>query len=218
VAKSAPKLPAPTAVQHSALDNLPSRQRAILAAAFSVLMDQGYAGASTLEIATRAKLSKRELYAEFGSKQGILEALIATTAARMQAPLSPPEIGDRHAFSSALTQYGIIALDELTSPPVLAINRLAVAEAGRSSDLGKILDHSGREPNRKALGHLMRRAQAAGFIGTGDPERISGQFFALLFGDLILRLLLGVIAPPTSREIRERAEAATAAVLTLHPA
>jgi len=214
VAKTVKKL---SATQHSALDDLPPRRRAIVAAAFSVLMEQGYAGASTLEIATRAKVSKRELYAEFGSKQGILEALIATTAARMQLPLSPPEIGDRHAFASALAQYGTVALGELTSPPVLAINRLAIAEAGRSADLGRILDRSGREPNRQALGDLMRRAQAAGFIGAGDPERISGQFFALLFGDLILRLLLGVIPPPTEREIKERAEAATAAVLALHP-
>jgi AcrR family transcriptional regulator len=215
VAKVAQKL---SATQHSALDGLPPRRRAIVSAAFSVLMERGYAGASTLEIATRAKVSKRELYAEFGNKQGILEALIAATAARMQVPLSPPEIGDRHAFSSALTQYGIIALSELTSPPVLAINRLAIAESGRSADLGQILDQSGREPNRKALGDLMRRAQAAGFIGAGDPDRLSGQFFSLLFGDLILRLLLGVIPPPTAREINERAEAATTAVLALHPA
>jgi AcrR family transcriptional regulator len=96
VVKSAPKLPAPTAAQHSAFDNLPPRQRAILAAAFSVLMDQGYAGASTLEIATRAKVSKRELYAEFGSKQGILEALIATTAAHAGAAQSAGD-RDRHA-------------------------------------------------------------------------------------------------------------------------
>jgi AcrR family transcriptional regulator len=215
VAKTAKKL---SATQHSALDGMPPRRRAIVSAAFSVLMERGYAGASTLEIATRAKVSKRELYAEFGNKQGILEALIATTAARMQVPLSPPEIGDRHAFSSALIQYGIIALGELTSPPVLAINRLAIAESGRSADLGQILDQSGREPNRKALGDLMRRAQAAGFIGAGDPDRVSGQFFALLFGDLILRLLLGVIPPPTAREIKDRSEAAAVAVLALHPA
>src|SRR5260221_6131543 len=194
-----------SAAQHWGFAGVPRRRRAIVAAAFSVLMDRGYAGASTLEIATRAKVSKRELYAEFGSKQGILEALIATTAARMRVPLSPPEIGDRLAFSSALAQYGTVALGELPSPPVLAINRLAIAEAGRSADLGGILDRSGREPNRKALGDLMRRAQAAGFIGAGDPERMSGQFFALLFGDLILRLLLGVISPPTAPAVKERA-------------
>ena len=81
-------------------DEVPVRER-ILSAAFSAFMEAGYAATSTLEIATRAKVSKRELYAEFGSKHGILQALIASTAERMQAPLMPPEMGDRHAFSAA---------------------------------------------------------------------------------------------------------------------
>ncbi|MCX7364487.1 MAG: TetR/AcrR family transcriptional regulator [Alphaproteobacteria bacterium] len=170
----------------SSLDDLPERRRAILIAAFSVLMEQGYAGASTLEIATRARVSKRELYAEFGSKRGILEALIASTSARMKVPLEPDEVHDRASLASALTRYGITALGELTQPAVLAVNRLL-------------------------------KAQEAGLLGTGDPDRIGGQFFSLLFGDLILRLLLGVAQPPGAADIHRRAEAATDAVLTLHP-
>src|SRR5579872_5966383 len=53
-----------------------ARCGSILGAAFSVLMERGYAGASTLEIARRARVSKRELYAAFGSKEGILAALM----------------------------------------------------------------------------------------------------------------------------------------------
>lgn len=198
------------------LDDVPPRRHAILGAAFAVLMDQGYAGASTLEIATRAKVSKRELYAEFGSKRGILEALIASTSARMQVPLSPVDAADRAGLADVLTRYGITALTELTQPAVLAIYRLAVAEAGRSSDLGKILETSGREPNRLALGALFAKAQAKGILGAGDPDQMCGQFFALLLGDLPVRLLLGVITPPDAREINRRAAAATEAVLALH--
>ena len=68
---------APAAGHPAPIDALPPRRRAILIAAVGVLMEKGYARASTLEIATRARVSKRELYAEFGSKRGILEALIA---------------------------------------------------------------------------------------------------------------------------------------------
>ena len=202
----------------SPLDDLPERRRAILIAAFAVLMEQGYAGASTLEIATRARVSKRELYAEFGSKRGILEALIAATSARMKVPLEPDDVHDRAGLAAALTRYGITALSELTQPAVLAVNRLAIAEAGGSSDLGRILEESGREPNRQALARLLRTAQAAGLLGGGEPDQMGGQFFSLLFGDLILRLLLGVTQPPGAADIRRRAEAATEAVLALHPA
>src|SRR5476649_2816529 len=96
------------------IDDQPPRRRAILAAPFDVLMERGYSGANTLEIASRAKVSKRELYAEFGNKGGILEALIATTSARMQAPLNLSEVTDRSALAAALTHYGKTALSELS--------------------------------------------------------------------------------------------------------
>jgi AcrR family transcriptional regulator len=209
-ATAAPTHPSP-------LDALPPRRRAILVAAVSVLMEKGYARASTLEIATRARVSKRELYAEFGSKRGILEALIAASADEMKLPLAPVELGDRHALAAALVAYGVVALGLLSNPYVLAIYRLAIAEAPANSELGEILDASGRQPNRRALIDILRRGQAAGFVGAGDPDRIGQEFFALLMGDLMVWLLLGVAEPPAAEEIRARAERATAAVLALHP-
>src|SRR3954463_6377738 len=125
------------------IDALPPRRRAILSAAVGVLMEKGYARASTLEIATRARVSKRELYAEFGSKRGILEALIASSATEMKAPLAPAEIGDRHALASALTAYGVAALGTLSNPYVLAMYRVAIAEAPADTELGEILNVSG---------------------------------------------------------------------------
>jgi len=200
------------------LDDLPPRRRAILKAAFEVLMDHGYARASTLEIATRAKVSKRELYAEFGSKAGILEALIASTAVRMQAPLALTEVADRRAFVATMIRYGATALTELCHPAVIAINRLAAAEAGGTSELGRILERGGRESNRQALGTFIERGQQAAFVGAGDSGRMGGQFFSLLFGDIPMRLMLGVIEPPAAAEIKRRAEAATDALLKLYPA
>ena len=61
---------------------LPARER-ILHAAMESFMELGYTEASTLKIATRAQVSKRELYALFGSKQAMLAACIADRAGRM---------------------------------------------------------------------------------------------------------------------------------------
>ena len=209
---------APLPADHPApIDALPARRRAILIAAVKVLMEKGYARASTLEIATRARVSKRELYAEFGSKRGILEALIDSASTEMQVPLAPPEIGDRHALAAALTAYGAAALSTLSNPYVLAMYRLAIAEAPGNTELGEILDTRGREPNRRALVELIRRGQAAGFLGPGDPGLIAREFFGFLVGDLMLWQLVGVTGQPAPQEIRTRAERATEAVLALHP-
>lgn len=211
--------PLPAADKHpSPIDLLPARRRAILMAAVGVLMEKGYARASTLEIATRARVSKRELYAEFGSKRGIFEALIDSASAEMQVPLTPAEIGDRHALTAALTAYGVAALTTLTNPYVLAMYRLAIAEAPADTELGEIIDVNGRQPNRRALVEIVRRGQAADFVGAGEPERLGQEFFALLMGDLMVWLLLGVSKPLTADEIKARAERATQAMMALHPA
>jgi AcrR family transcriptional regulator len=210
--------PLPAGAKHPApLDLLPARRRAILMAAVGVLTEKGYARAGTLEIATRARVSKRELYTEFGSKRGILEALIDSASIEMQMPLTPAEIGDRHALAAVLTAYGVVALTTLTNPYVLAMYRLAIAEAPGNTELGEILDINGRQPNRRALVEIVRRGQAAGFVGPGEPDRLGQEFFGLLMGDLMVWLLLGVSEPPSADDIKARAERATQALLALHP-
>src|SRR5437016_11657243 len=78
----------------------------ILGAAFSAFMEGGYAQTSTLEIATRARVSKRELYALFGNKEAMLVACITERAQRLQAPLDLPALRDREGLAKVLTVVG----------------------------------------------------------------------------------------------------------------
>ena len=192
------------------------RRQSIIRAAFSALMEKGYAGTSTLEIARRARVSKRELYAEFGSKIGILEALVAATSSKIRAPLEVADVVDRSGFVTMLTAYGAAALAELTSPHVIAVNRLAAAEADRSAELGRMLDERGRQAGRDALLAFFAKARETGVLTHGDPGDIAGDFFSLLIGDLMLRLMLGVVRHPTRTEIARRAERAKDAILQLY--
>ena len=66
-------------------------------AAFAAFMKNGYAATSTLEIATRARVSKRELYATVGNKQEMLIACISERARRLQVPTDLPQPHDRLA-------------------------------------------------------------------------------------------------------------------------
>ncbi len=192
------------------------RRQRIRSAAFAVFMERGYEGASTLEIATRAKVSKRELYALFGNKQSILAACIAERARRMRLPLELPAASNRKALAITLTSFGSAVLRELCDPTVTALYRLAVAEADRSPEVAKALDTAGRETTRKALTDLLSRAQSSGLLRAGEPSEMAGKFFALLFRDLLLRLLLRVTKPPTPNEIKRRARDAAETLLALH--
>src|ERR1041384_6154265 len=65
----------------------PSARDRVLGAAFAVFRKRGFSDAPTLAIATRAQVSKRDLYAMFRSKQAMLTACIKERASRMRHPL-----------------------------------------------------------------------------------------------------------------------------------
>jgi AcrR family transcriptional regulator len=196
-------------------DEIPARQR-ILDAAFAAFMEGGYAGTSTLEIATRARVSKRELYTLVGSKQEMLAACIGERAKRLQIPADLPEPSDRESLARALETFGTQLLREVTDPAVITVFRLAIAEAVRAPEVAQALNSIGVETSRAALREIMKRAQSAGLLD-GEAAEMAEQFSGLLWGSLMTRLLLRVTDRPAPREIARRAHDAATAFLRIHP-
>src|ERR1700676_1205268 len=188
----------------------------LLEAAFSAFMESGFAETSTLEIATRARVSKRELYALVGSKQEMLAACIRERAKRLQMPADLPEPHDREALERTLEKLGPQLLREISDPTVIAVFRLAIAEAVRAPEVARALNTVGVETGRAALSEVMRRARSAGLLG-GEPAEMAEHFAGLLWGNLMTGLLLRVAERPSAREIARRARAAAAALLQLYP-
>jgi AcrR family transcriptional regulator len=189
----------------------------ILTAAFDLFTENGYAATSTLDIATRAQVSKRELYALFGTKQAMLAACIADQAARVRVPPDLPSVEDRAALAQALTHIGMTVLQEICAPTVITMFRLAIAEVQSSPEVARTLDRAGRQAVRSVVGQVIQQAHSLGLLADGDVGDMTGQFLALLFGDSMLTLLLRVRETPTRTESRRRSEAAATAFLTLHP-
>src|SRR3954447_11553462 len=78
----------------------------ILEAAFAAFRERGYATTSTFEIAQRARVSKRELYALVGNKQALLVAAINRRARRLDLPADLPELRDRETLGEVLASFG----------------------------------------------------------------------------------------------------------------
>ena len=194
------------------------RQR-VLTAAFAVLRKRGFSDASTLEIATRARVSKRDLYALFGSKHAMLTACIRERASRMRQPLesAAPIPDSREAVAATLVELGTSILRVACHPDVLAVHRLAIAESERAPAIARTLDSNGREANHVALAAWLAKAQAQGLISAGNPVAMAAQFLAVLWGGLLIQLLLRVRDAPTPDEIASRARAATDVLLALYP-
>src|SRR6202035_4761227 len=195
-------------------DETPARQR-ILDAAFSAFMERGFAETSALEIATRARVSKRELYALVGSKQEMLAACIAERAKRLQLPADLPEPHDQETLAHILAAFAARMLHEISDPTVIAVFRLAIAEAVHAPEVAQALNAIGVEPSRTALREIMSRARSAGLVG-GEPPEMAEHFVGLLWGNLMSGLLLQTAERPSAREIARRAGSATAALLRLY--
>jgi AcrR family transcriptional regulator len=191
----------------------------VLTAAFAAFRKQGFSAASTLEIATRARVSKRDLYALFRTKRAMLTACIRERANEMRQPLNlaAPTPRGSEAVAATLVEFGTSILRVACHQDVLAIHRLAIAESDRAPEIAQALDSSGREANHAALGAWLANAQALGFVGAGDPAAMATNFLALLWGGSLIQLLLRVRDAPTADEVTSRARAATDAILTLYP-
>lgn len=204
-----------SAESHEEPDTSDVRAR-ILDAAFDSFMKNGYAATSTLEIATRAHVSKRDLYALVGNKQEMLAACVSARASRLQLPVDLPVPRNREGLADVLVSFGSQVVREVTDPAVVAVFRLAIAEAVGAPEVARTLHSLGRETTRAALRQIMTRARSAGLLD-GRPNELAEQFGALLWGDLMMELLLGVTERPSSRDIAARARRATTAFLQLHP-
>jgi len=208
IKKTKPASPKPTS--QNTYPAGPIRER-ILNAAFSLFAESGFSTTSMLDIVTRARVSKRDLYALFQNKHAVLAACIHERAGRMRRPLdtAAPVPQTRDALAKLLVDFGVSILKTVCRPEVLTVFRLAIAESDRAPEIALTLHQSGREANQKALVALLTKAQERRLVANDDPAALAARYFALLWGDLLLSLLMRVREAPTEREIRTRARATT---------
>jgi AcrR family transcriptional regulator len=189
----------------------------VLQAAFTLFCEQGFSSTSMLDIVTRARISKRDLYALFDNKHALLTACISERAQQMRRPLDPttPMPQTREALAAVLVELGASILNTVCQPEVLTVFRLAIAESDRAPEIAGTLDSNGHEANKKALAELVRKAQSLGLVPAGDPGALAAGYISVLWGDLLIRLLMRLREAPTKREIEVRARAATETLLAL---
>jgi len=183
----------------------------ILWAAGAVFLEKGFDAATTLDIAARARVSKRDLYKQFASKQGILEALIAAHSNEMSTPELADPIDLKHLLD-ALRAFGPRFLASYLDPLKIALYRVAIAEAPTSSHLGEVIESAGAGPVIALFTEFMSKAVARGIVAATDAELVMAAYFNMLIGSWQLWLLTGTHAPPDAKTIQAQADKAVEVV------
>ena len=191
------------------------RRDVILNAAIEVLSERGYRDASMLEVARRASASKETLYAWFGDKRGLFEAVIRRNAHAVQAVLAHHLEGDAPA-EHVLVDFGRALLQLLLGDNAVAINRAAISEVRSDPRLAQILASAGREATLPGFVQFLELQRVHGHLRMEDPTEAAEDYLGLLLGDTQIRRLLGLLAAPKKTQIEARAARAAKKFLRIY--
>ncbi len=193
------------------------RRDRILDVAVAALAEYGYRDTTMLEVARRASASKETLYAWFGNKPGLFQAVIERNAETVRDVVEGHLDGDA-PVEAALTDFGKALAGLLLGESAVAINRAAISEARTAPALARILSEAGREATLPVFIRYLERCRSRGVLDFDDPREAAETFIGLLLGDAQVRRLLGAMATPTSDRLRTRAKLASRKFLLLYGA
>jgi TetR/AcrR family transcriptional repressor of mexJK operon len=195
------------------------KHRAILDAATTVFLRNGYMGASMDEVAALARVSKQTVYKHFADKERLFaEILLGTT--------EPVDEGLQEA-TAALADSGDVARDlgrlarqlltALTRPEVVQRRRGFIGEAGRFPQLGRAWYERGFERGVATVAAGLERLAGRGLLRVQDPMLAASHFSGLVLWTPMNRVMFCGDDPPLSTaEIDRFADAAVAAFLTAY--
>ena len=189
-----------------------SRREALLRAAAELFLEQGYLATSIDAIIDRAGGSKRNIYNEFGNKEGLFTAIVTESADRALSTLMTDE-SERHDLRETLTAFGRHLFAVYMSPTVIGIYRIAVAEANRFPDLVRSFYDQGPGRTTIRLAEVLEAANRRGEIQTDDCQRVAGHFVGMIRDNLHLQVVLGLRPPPSEEETEEAVASAVEILL-----
>lgn len=172
---------------------------ALIGAAADLFFEQGYAATSIDAIIERAGGSKRNIYSEFGNKEGLFTAIVTENAGKAVAALAVEETDGRD-LRTMLTAFGTRLMDIYMSPALLGVYRIVVTEYARFPDLVRTFYEQG--PGRAAarLAEVLEEARKRGEFRTGDCAGAADHFVGMIRGNLHLQVVLGLRPAPDAQE------------------
>jgi len=184
------------------------RRVRILTAALEVFSKSSFGAATTGDIARKARVSKRDLYASFPDKHAILTEVIEKVLENGEANLRRVILDSERAnlsLEATLEVVGLALVSELLSPIEGFVCRLAFAESLAHPSIGRAYFDNWYARRSKILAgvltqYLSKRKRAARRSEVGE---ISKQFLALVIHFPQLTLALGMAGEWNPRSVQK---------------
>lgn len=191
-----PPAPAPKPQRGRPRD--PERVRRILEAAQRHFNEHGLERASVDAIAADASVSKMTVYSNFGSKEGLFQAVVRDRTAPVVTGVQGAGALDPDQPEKALLVVGTRFL-ALARGDALGAMRAVYGVAGAQPEVCRAFYQEGPERANGELAAYLRRAHSAGTLTVRNPLQAADLFLSMFLGSGHIRGLLK-LEMPDSRE------------------
>jgi AcrR family transcriptional regulator len=157
----------------------------IVAAAFEVFAEKGFAAARLDDIAARAGVSKGAIYLYFATKEDIFQAVVEQGVAPNLQNLAALAAANPQNFPDLIRAFAKLMAQVAATTPLGGILKMVIGEARNFPELARVWHDRLIVPALGALSAAIAAAQARGEIRPGDPRQYAVS--------LISPMLVGVI-------------------------
>ena len=195
------------------------KRGAILEAAATLFLRNGYRGTSMDEIAALATVSKQTVYKHFADKESLFSEIVTGTVKEVSDPVHDEvrKLEDSGDLEAALSGLARDLLRMVMQPRILQLRRLVIGEAGRFPDLGRNFYEQGPGRTIAALATVFEQLAERGVLRLDDPRLAAAHFNWLVMSIPLNRaMLLGNDQPSTRAELNRYADAGVRAFLAAY--
>src|ERR1700730_1111406 len=173
----------PTRRRPQAIASAPGRPETaerIVRLAAPLFLKKGYDNVSIDEIIGVVGGSKATIYAWFGGKEGLFEAVIRRECQDVVLAIHTDAAG---TLEERLTEIGRSFLAMVLSPPILEFHRLMVSIGRKFPAIGRLFYQTGTHSAYNIVAAWMAKQQKDGRIMDEDPYHLAVLFLDMLIGE-----------------------------------
>src|SRR6266403_4293121 len=175
-------------------ETVEQRRERIVRLAAPLFLKKGYDNVSIDEIIGVVGGSKATIYAWFGGKEGLFEAVVRQECQDVTMAIHVDATG---SLEAQLTEIGHSFLARVLSPEILEFHRLMVSIGRKFPEVGRLFFETGPASAYNVVATWIRKQQRESCIFEEDPYRLAVLFLDMLIGEHQLGRLTSV--PRTAR-------------------
>jgi len=184
----------------------PAKRRAILDAAKTLFLSQGFSGTSMDAVAAEAGVSKLTVYSHFSDKGNLFAAAVeAKCEESMPFPIF--SLDDPAELPAVLERIGRSFMDLINSEEAISLERLMNSLATQEPEMARLFFEGGPAKTLYEMERLLAKARDLNLVAISDTAAASELFFGMLQSCRHMQVLIGCAQPPdraeTERHVRE---------------